>query len=80
MFKASFFVFFARYQNGRIVAQQGRSPDRFYFIMAGKILVVKEIHVSNSVISKTVSVLTKGSTTSVRGFFCQQHEISLRQF
>ncbi|XP_078485468.1 uncharacterized protein LOC494407 isoform X2 [Ciona intestinalis] len=58
-------VAYESYENGRVLAQQGRSPDRFYYVTRGKILVVKEYHVGNSVISKTVAVLTKGKTTSV---------------
>ncbi|XP_076803442.1 uncharacterized protein LOC143447295 isoform X2 [Clavelina lepadiformis] len=63
--KLARYVCYERYESGRLIAHQGRKADRFYYIMTGKILVVNEYHVGNSVISKTVSVLTKGCTTNI---------------
>ncbi|XP_077971587.1 uncharacterized protein LOC120346562 [Styela clava] len=59
------YVAYERYENDRVVAQQGRPPDRFYFLITGKLLIVKEYQIDTGIISKTVGVLTKGMTTNV---------------
>jgi len=56
---------YERYDNGRVLAQQGRKPDRFYFFLSGKVLVIQDYHVANNVISKTIRILSKGKTSDV---------------
>lgn len=62
-------IYFYRYENDRVVAQKGRQPDRFYFIVTGKLLRVKEYHINTGIISKTIGCLTKGMTTDVSHIF-----------
>lgn len=56
-------VFYERYDDKRIVAQQGRDPERFYYIMSGKLHKVREYRLLSGVVTRNEGVVEKGKHT-----------------
>ncbi|KAH3835165.1 uncharacterized protein LOC127878895 isoform X2 [Dreissena polymorpha] len=56
-------VAYERYDGDRIVAQQGRDPERFYFILTGKLLKVREYRLLSGVVTREEGAIEKGCTT-----------------
>ncbi|XP_064609496.1 uncharacterized protein LOC135473570 [Liolophura sinensis] len=56
-------VAYEKYDDGRIIAKQGRTPDRFYYVMTGKVHLIQEFVLNAGTVRKSMGYLTKGMTT-----------------
>lgn len=56
-------VAYERYDTRRIIAQQGRDPERFYFILTGKVNKVREYRLLSGVVTREEGSIEKSSTT-----------------
>ncbi|CAD5122574.1 DgyrCDS10987 [Dimorphilus gyrociliatus] len=54
-----------RYEDGRIVANQGSVPNRLYFILSGRIHQIKDYDLASGTVSKSLGYLHKGMMTNV---------------
>ncbi|XP_038056653.1 uncharacterized protein LOC119728472 isoform X2 [Patiria miniata] len=54
-------LFYERYDDGRIIACQGRPPDRFYYIVSGRVNLVREYDLQTGTMTKSLGFLQKGS-------------------
>ncbi|XP_022103052.1 uncharacterized protein LOC110985908 isoform X2 [Acanthaster planci] len=52
---------YERYDDGRIIACQGRPPDRFYYVVSGKVNLVREYELQTGTMTKSLGFLKKGS-------------------
>ena len=51
------FYFYFRYDNGRVLACQGRVPERFYYVLSGRGKLLKLSHVLKSHVIKDHGLL-----------------------
>ncbi|XP_071949738.1 uncharacterized protein [Antedon mediterranea] len=51
------------YDDGRIIAFQGRVPDRFYYVISGRVQLIHQYKLQSGVINKVMATLRKGSCT-----------------
>ncbi|XP_045203583.2 uncharacterized protein LOC123556719 isoform X2 [Mercenaria mercenaria] len=56
-------VAYERYDSRRIVAQQGRDPERFYYVLTGKMNKVREYRLLSGVVTRDEGYVEKGTTT-----------------
>lgn len=56
-------VAYERYDTRRIIAQQGRDPERFYFILTGKLSKVREYRLMSGIVTRDEGSVEKGCTT-----------------
>lgn len=63
-------VAYERYDANRILSYQGRDPERFYYILTGKVQKVKEYRLSSGIISRNEGFIEKGTTTDVDELEC----------
>ncbi|XP_072039584.1 uncharacterized protein [Amphiura filiformis] len=54
---------YERYDNGRVIAYQGRPPERLYYIISGKVTQLREYNLATGNFTKCVGVFTKGQFT-----------------
>ncbi|XP_033124395.1 uncharacterized protein LOC117122762 [Anneissia japonica] len=57
------FIGYDCYDDGRIIAFQGRIPDRFYYVISGKIQLIRQYKLQTGVVNKVMTTLQKGSFT-----------------
>ncbi|XP_056010677.1 uncharacterized protein LOC125680810 isoform X6 [Ostrea edulis] len=58
-------VGYEKYEPNRIIAYQGRKPERFYYIMTGKVRMVREYGLSTGKVTRTEGLINKGTTTDL---------------
>ncbi|VDI45782.1 Hypothetical predicted protein, partial [Mytilus galloprovincialis] len=58
-------VAYERYDANRVISYQGRDPERFYYILTGKIQKVKEYRLTSGIVSRNEGFIEKGTTTDV---------------
>ncbi|XP_052673272.1 uncharacterized protein LOC128155546 isoform X3 [Crassostrea angulata] len=58
-------VGYEKYDPNRIIAYQGRKPERFYYIMTGKVRKVREYGLSTGKVTRTEGLINKGTTTDL---------------
>lgn len=58
-------VAYERYDASRIISYQGKDPERFYYILTGKMQKVKEYRLSSGIVSRNEGFIEKGTTTDV---------------
>lgn len=56
---------YERYDEGRVLAYQNRLPDKFYFVISGKLSLLAEFQLNNGVVTRVVAEKTKGTHTDV---------------
>lgn len=56
-------VAYERYDSNRIMALQERDPERFYYIMSGKVQKVQEYRLSSGLVTRSEGYIEKGTTT-----------------
>ncbi|XP_052792872.1 uncharacterized protein LOC128226836 isoform X2 [Mya arenaria] len=56
-------VAYEQYDGRRIIAHQGRDPQRFYFVLTGKLLKVREYRLLSGVVTREEGTIEKGYTT-----------------
>ncbi|ELT93381.1 hypothetical protein CAPTEDRAFT_212926 [Capitella teleta] len=56
-------VAYERYNDGRLVGYQGRPPDRFYFILSGRLSLLRQFKLTTGYVTKIMGTLTKGVTS-----------------
>ncbi|XP_033742595.1 uncharacterized protein LOC117329022 isoform X2 [Pecten maximus] len=56
-------VAYERYDSNRIIALQERDPERFYYIMSGKVQKVQEYRLSSGLVTRSEGYIEKGTTT-----------------
>ena len=56
---------YERYDEGRVLAYQNRKPDKFYFIISGKLSLLTEFQLNTGVVTRVVAEKTKGTHTDV---------------
>ncbi|KAK3099817.1 hypothetical protein FSP39_010212 [Pinctada imbricata] len=58
-------VAYERYDPNRIIAYQGRRPDRFYYVLTGKVQKVREYTLYSGKVSRLEGYIHKGTTSDV---------------
>ncbi|XP_033632209.1 uncharacterized protein LOC117293854 isoform X1 [Asterias rubens] len=56
-------ISYERYDADRIIAHQGRPPDRFYYILSGKVNLQREYELQTGKVTKSLGYLKKGTFT-----------------
>ncbi|XP_070552874.1 uncharacterized protein [Ptychodera flava] len=56
-------VAYERYDNGRVIAYQGKPPDRFYYILSGRVNMLRQYKLQTGEVSKSMGFLNKGKIT-----------------
>ncbi|KAL4230951.1 hypothetical protein ACF0H5_011324 [Mactra antiquata] len=56
-------VAYERYDDKRIIAQQGRVAERFYYILTGKVDKVREYRLMSGIVTRVEGCIEKGNTT-----------------
>nr|XP_006819698.1 PREDICTED: uncharacterized protein LOC100367077 [Saccoglossus kowalevskii] len=56
-------VGYERYDNGRVISYQGKPPDRFYYILSGRVNMLRQYKLQTGEVTKSMGFLTKGKTT-----------------
>ncbi|XP_021375927.1 uncharacterized protein LOC110464811 isoform X2 [Mizuhopecten yessoensis] len=59
-------VAYERYDSNRILALQERDPERFYYIMSGKVQKVQEYRLSSGLVTRSEGYIEKGTTTDAQ--------------
>ncbi|KAK2176209.1 hypothetical protein NP493_675g00025 [Ridgeia piscesae] len=59
-------VAYERYDDGRVIAWQGRLPNRVYYVIGGRIAKLRTYSLWTGRITKTMAYLTKGMTTDLQ--------------
>ncbi|XP_071087444.1 uncharacterized protein [Haliotis cracherodii] len=57
-------VAYERYDDNRHLAYQGRAPERFYYILSGRIQRLREYRLTSGCINKSMGFLSKGMTSN----------------
>ncbi|XP_067661356.1 uncharacterized protein [Haliotis asinina] len=57
-------VAYERYDDNRHIAYQGRAPERFYYILSGRIQRLREYRLTSGCINKSMGFLSKGMTSN----------------
>ncbi|XP_062612131.1 uncharacterized protein LOC134273929 isoform X1 [Saccostrea cucullata] len=58
-------VGYEKYDSNRIMAYQGKKPERFYYILTGKVRKVREYSLSEGKVTRTEGLINKGTTTDL---------------
>lgn len=58
-------VSYERYDEGRVVAYQNRTPDRFYYVISGKLSLLTEYQLNTGPVIRVVGEKRKGDHTNV---------------
>ncbi|XP_061164329.1 uncharacterized protein LOC133173364 isoform X1 [Saccostrea echinata] len=58
-------VGYEKYDPNRIMAYQGKKPERFYYILTGKVRKVREYSLSEGKVTRTEGLINKGTTTDL---------------
>ncbi|KAK7485946.1 hypothetical protein BaRGS_00022812 [Batillaria attramentaria] len=56
-------VGYERYDDNRHIAYQGRTPERFYYVLAGRIQKLKEYRLTTGCVNKSMGFMNKGMTS-----------------
>ncbi|XP_064637800.1 uncharacterized protein LOC135494004 isoform X2 [Lineus longissimus] len=56
-------VCYGRYDDGRLIAHQGRAPDWFYYVISGKIQMLRQYDLNSGMVTKSIGTLSKDMTT-----------------
>ncbi|XP_074651261.1 uncharacterized protein LOC141906017 [Tubulanus polymorphus] len=59
------YVGYNRFEDGRLIAKQGRKPDWFYYVLSGKIVQFRQYKLSSGAVNRNMGNLTKGMSTDV---------------
>ncbi|XP_060065313.1 uncharacterized protein LOC132545633 [Ylistrum balloti] len=59
-------VAYERYDSNRIIALQERDPERFYYILTGKVQKVQEYRLSSGLVTRSEGYIEKGTTTDAQ--------------
>ena len=59
-------LFHSRFENGRIIANENDEAQRLYYILSGKIKLVKKFELSGGDLFKIIGILNKGEATDVK--------------
>ncbi|KAK3696716.1 hypothetical protein QZH41_013071, partial [Actinostola sp. cb2023] len=69
-------VGYERYDNGRVIACQGRRPERFYYVLSGRISKLCAYNLAAGVTKMSFGELMQGSTTDPH----ELHQGNLREY
>ncbi|KAL8616745.1 hypothetical protein ACOMHN_017783 [Nucella lapillus] len=73
-------VGYERYDDNRHIARQGRSPERFYYVLSGRIQLLKEYRLTTGCVNKSMGYMNKGMTSDPeeleQGWFRECHMVS----
>ncbi|XP_022323170.2 uncharacterized protein LOC111124529 isoform X3 [Crassostrea virginica] len=58
-------VAYEKYDPNRIIAYQGRKPERFYYVLTGKVRKVREYGLTTGKVTRTEGLINKGTTTDL---------------
>ncbi|XP_077983862.1 uncharacterized protein LOC144438626 isoform X2 [Glandiceps talaboti] len=53
-------VGYERYDGGRVIAYQGKTADRFYYILSGRVNMLRQYKLQTGEVTKSMGVLSKG--------------------
>ncbi|ESP04401.1 hypothetical protein LOTGIDRAFT_237366 [Lottia gigantea] len=57
-------VAYERYDDNRLIASQDKAPERFYFVLNGRIQKLREYQLSSGCVDKSMGFINKGMTSS----------------
>ena len=58
-------VSYERYADGRVIAYQNRDPDRFYFIISGRLSLLSEYQLNTGTVTRVIGEMKKGQHSDV---------------
>nr|XP_022327218.1 uncharacterized protein LOC111126693 isoform X3 [Crassostrea virginica] len=58
-------VAYEKYDPNRIIAYQGRKPERFYYVLTGKVRKVREYGLTTGKVTRTEGLINKGTSTDL---------------
>ena len=58
-------VTYERFENSRLIAEEGMISKRLYFVISGRIKLIKKISLTTGVFYKIVGYISKGESTNV---------------
>ncbi|XP_076446114.1 uncharacterized protein LOC143283723 isoform X3 [Babylonia areolata] len=73
-------VGYERYDDNRHIARQGRSGERFYYVLSGRIHLLKEYRLTTGCVNKSMGYMNKGMTSDPeeleQGWFRECHMVT----
>ena len=63
-------------ENGRIIANESDEAQRLYFILSGKIKLVKKFDLSSGELYKVVGFMNEGDTTDVNWIYLKELKLN----
>lgn len=61
-------VSYERYDEGRVVAYQDRKPDKFYYVISGRLSMLTEYQLHTGTVTRVEGYLKKGMHTDVSSY------------
>lgn len=58
-------VTYERYDEGRVLAYQNRKPDKFYYVISGKLNLLMEYQLNTGTVTRSMGEQLKGTHSDV---------------